>query len=142
LFGYAFWLALRPQPFLPRGRLFMRDIKRRCRKLRKRWTRSATIALSAALLTGCVTESFSALTAAGSLGGAYLSYLSSEKGEPVIVTPPIVDYADAVQDLAADELERLGPPCARDVVLADCSALARFVTDYGVLRDKIRAAKE
>ncbi len=87
-------------------------------------------------------RNFSALTAAGSLDGAYLSYLSAEKGEPQIVTPPIVDYADAVQDLAADELERLGPPCARDVVLADRSALARFVTDYGVLRDKIRAAKE
>ena len=100
------------------------------------------IALSMTLLTGCVTESFSALTAAGSLGGAALNYFAAKTGEPVIVTPPIVDYTDAVQDLAADELERLGPPCARDVVVADCSALARFVTDYGVLRDKIRAAKE
>jgi len=100
------------------------------------------IALSMTLLTGCVTESFSALSAAGSLGGAALNYLAAEKGKPVIVAPPIVDYADAVQDLAADELERLGPPCARDTVIADCSALARMVTDYGVLRDKIRAAKE
>ena len=93
------------------------------------------------LLTGCVTESFSALTAVGSLGGAALNYFGTKKGKPVIVTPPIVDYSDTVQGLAADELERLGPPCARDVVVADCSALARFVTDYGVLRDKIRAGK-
>jgi len=103
--------------------------------------RSAMIALSMIPLTGCVTESFSALTAVGSLGGAYLNYLGAEKGEPVIVTPPLVDYADAVQGLAADELEQLGPPCARDVVIADCSALARMVTDYDVLRDKIRASK-
>lgn len=100
------------------------------------------IALSMTLLTGCVTESFSALTAAGSLGGATLNYLAAEKSKPVIVAPPIVDYSDAVQDLAADELSQLGPPCARDTVIADCSALARFVTDYGVLRDKIRAAKK
>ena len=99
------------------------------------------IGLSMTLLTGCVTESFSALTAVGSLGGAALNYFGTKKGKPVIVTPPIVDYSDTVQGLAADELERLGPPCARDVVVADCSALARFVTDYGVLRDKIRAAK-
>lgn len=104
--------------------------------------RSTMIALSMTLLTGCVTESFSAVGAVGSLGGAYLNYLSAEKGEPVIVTPAIVDYSDAVQDLAADELSQLGPPCARDTVIADCSALARFVTDYGVLRDKIRAAKK
>ena len=115
-------------------------MKKLCARLKKRWMKSATIVLSMTLLTGCVTESFSALSAAGSLGGAYLNYLSAEKGEPVIVTPPIVDYSDAVQDLAADELGQLGPPCARDVVVADCSALARFVTDYGVLRDKIRAA--
>ena len=47
--------------------------------------------------------------------------------------------ACAVQDLAAVEL---GPPCARDTVIENCSALARFVTEYGVLRDKIRAAKK
>ena len=50
--------------------------------------------------------------------------------------------ACAVQDLAADELAQLGPPCARDTVIENCSALARFVTEYGVLRDKIRAAKK
>ena len=99
------------------------------------------IGLSMTLLTGCVTETFSAIGAAGALGSAYFDWKAKEKGEPQIVTPPIVDYSDVVQGLAADELEQLGPPCARDVVVSDCSALARMVTDYGVLRDKIRASK-
>ena len=47
--------------------------------------------------------------------------------------------ACAVQDLAADEL---GPPCARETVIENCSVLARCVTEYGVIRDKIRAAKK
>lgn len=92
-------------------------------------------------LNGCATI-VSSVGAAASVAGAYFDYLTSEKGEAVIVTPPIVDYTSEIQVRAADEFERLGPPCARDTVTENCSAIARFVMDYGTLRDKIRAAKE
>jgi hypothetical protein len=94
------------------------------------------------LVTGCVTAVSSGVGAAASVTGAYFDYLTSEKGEAVIVTPPIVDYTSEIQTRAADEFEQLGPPCARDTVTENCSAVARFVMDYGTLRDKIRAAKE
>ncbi len=58
------------------------------------------------------------------------------------MTPPIVDYTSVIQSRAANELEKLGPPCARDTVAENCSAVVRLVMDYGTLRDKIRAAKE
>lgn len=93
-------------------------------------------------LSGCVTAVGSSIGAAASVTGAYFDFLTSEKGEAVIVTPPIVDYTSEIQVRAADEFERLGPPCARDTVSENCSAIARFVMDYGTLRDKIRAAKE
>ena len=73
---------------------------------------------------------------------AYFDYLISEKGETVIVTPPLVDYTSEIQSRAADEFEKLGPPCARDTVTANCSAAARLLMDYGTLRDKIRASKD
>ena len=50
------------------------------------------------------------------------------------MTPPLVDYTSEIQDRAADEFEKLGPPCARDA--------ARLLMDYGTLRDKIRASKD
>lgn len=92
-------------------------------------------------LNGCATV-VTSVGAGASVAGAYFDYLTSEKGEAVIVTPPIVDYTAEIQTRAADEFERLGPPCARDTVTENCSAIARFVMDYGTLRDKIRAAKE
>ena len=92
-------------------------------------------------LSGCVTVVTSSVGAAASVTGAYFDYLTSEKGEAVIVTPPIVDYTGEVQSRAADEFEKLGPPCARDHLTENCSAAARFIMDYGTLRDKIRAAK-
>lgn len=55
--------------------------------------------------------------------------------------PRIVDYTVEVQELAADELETLGPPCPRDAVFGGCSAVARFVLDYGDLRNRLRAAR-
>jgi hypothetical protein len=91
-------------------------------------------------LNGCATVATS-IGAGASVAGAYFDYLTSEKGEAVIVTPPIVDYTAEIQTRAADEFERLGPPCARDIVTENCSAVARFVMDYGTLREKIRAAK-
>ena len=42
-------------------------------------------------LTGCVTEIFSGVSAAGSIGSAYINYLAKEKGEAVIVTPDLED---------------------------------------------------
>jgi hypothetical protein len=68
--------------------------------------------------------------------------LSSEKGEAVVITPPIVNYSDEIQKTAASELQKIGEPCPRDVVVRECSAIARLVIDYGDLRRKIRAAKD
>lgn len=122
-------------------------VSRRVARRRQHQRRSRGSLLLAAIviclvpLAGCVTALSSGVGAAASVTGAYFDYLSSEKGEPVIVTPPLVDYAPEIQGRAADELERLGPPCARDTIVADCSAAARLIIDYGVLREKIRAAK-
>ena len=93
-------------------------------------------------LSACVTAIGSGIGAAASVTGAYFDYLTSEKGEAVIVTPPLTEYAPEIMSRAADEFEKLGPPCARDTIVADCSAAARLIMDYGTLRDKIRAAKD
>ena len=93
-------------------------------------------------LSACVTAIGSSVGAAASLTGAYFDYLTSEKGEAVVVTPPLTEYAPEITSRAADEFEKLGPPCARDTIVADCSAAARLIMDYGTLRDKIRAAKD
>ena len=58
------------------------------------------------------------------------------------MAPDIVDYTAAVQARAADELDRLGKPCPADTVIADCSAMARFIIDYGRMRDQVRATRE
>jgi len=105
------------------------------------WTMCVSV-LCAVLLSGCATAVSSGLSAAGSLASGYFSYKTAEKGEAVIVTPPLVDYSDAIQSTAADKLEQLGAPCPRDVVIANCSAIARMIIDYGDLRRKIRAAKK
>ena len=57
------------------------------------------------------------------------------------VVPPVILYEPEVQERAADELEQLGPPCARDTVYPGCSAVHRFVIDYQLMRDQIRAVK-
>ena len=93
-------------------------------------------------LTGCVTETFSALGAAGSLGTAYFGYLAKEKGEPVVVTPDIEEYSEGLQALAADELEGLAPPCGRSEIVKGCSVVHRMVIDYGDLRRRSRASKD
>ena len=75
--------------------------------------------------------------------GAYFDYKGAEKGEPVIVTPPIEDYSKELQDAAAAEMKSLNGPCPRDtVIVANCSAVKRMVIDYGDLRQRIRAARE
>lgn len=122
-----------------------RSLKARPEKPSKRrvnvWMLLVVISLLIIPLTGCVTVATSLLSAGGSIASGYFGYLTSEKGEAVIVTPPIVEYDPKVQSRAADEFEKLGPPCARDTIIADCSAAARLIMDYGTLREKIRAAK-
>ena len=100
------------------------------------------IAASLLLLPGCLVETSSTLGAAGSLGSAYLNYQSAEKGQAVIITPPLVDYSREIQSAAAHELEAMGVPCPRDFVADDCSVPARMIIDYGDLREKIRAANK
>ena len=58
-----------------------------------------------------------------------------------VATPPVSQYSAEVQDLAADELEAMGPPCPRDAVYGGCSAVKRLVMDYGWMREQARAAK-
>ena len=81
--------------------------------------------------------------AGASAVGAYFDYKGAEKGEPVIVTPPIEDYSKELQDAAAAEMKALNGPCPRDtVIVAHCSAVKRMMIDYGDLRQRIRAARE
>ena len=97
-----------------------------------------------ALPTGCLTAASSVVRAGPGLGGggAYWDYKGAEKGEPVIVTPPIEAYSKELQDAAAAEMKALNGPCPRDTVnVSGCSALKRLVIDYGDLRHHIRAAK-
>lgn len=69
-------------------------------------------------------------------GGANSSGLS------FIASPTLDDYSARVMDMAAGEMEQLGPPCARDFVYPGCSALVRLAIDYGDLRQRLRAAGE
>lgn len=85
----------------------------------------------------------SVVGAGASAVGAYWDYRGAEKGEPVIVTPPLEEYATAVQSAAAAEMASLPGPCPRDkVVVRGCSVMKRMVIDYGDLRRRIRAAKK
>jgi len=104
--------------------------------------RMCAILLCLVLPSGCVTAVSSGLGAVGSLASGYFSYKTAEKGEAIIVTPPLVDYSAEIQATAATKLGQLGAPCPRDVVVAGCSAIARMIIDYGDLRRRIRAAKK
>ncbi len=59
-----------------------------------------------------------------------------------LATPELFEYADGVQARAAVEMMHLGPPCPRDAVFGGCSAVHRFVIDYGFVRDQVRAARQ
>ena len=100
------------------------------------------MALSLVLPTGCVmvASSASVVGAGASAVGAYFDYKGAEKGEAVIVTPPLSSYSPEVLRQAADEMDSMRQPCARDIP-GDCSAMSRMVIDYSDLREKIRAAK-
>ena len=74
--------------------------------------------------------------------GAYWDYKGAEKGEPVIVTPPIEAYSKEPHDAAAAEMKAIPGPCPRDTInVSGCSALKRLVIDYGALRQRMRAVK-
>ena len=90
-----------------------------------------------------MTVASSVVGAGASAVGAYYDYKGAEKGEPVIVTPPIEDYSKELQAAAAAEMKAIPDPCPRDTVnVSDCSALKRLVIDFGDLRQRIRAARE
>lgn len=55
-----------------------------------------------------------------------------------LVLPTLEHYAAEVQNHAADELEKLGPPCPRTEVTPDCSAVKTLVNDYKTMRDRVR----
>lgn len=60
--------------------------------------------------------------------------------EPVAL-PTLYQYAPEVQAKAAEELgEAIRAPCPRETVIDGCSATARLVYDYFLLREGIRAA--
>jgi len=124
-----------------RGKSLTRSGRKRSRVRAFVWTVCVSV-ICAGLLSGCVTAVSSGLGAFGSLASGYFSYKTAKKGAAVIVTPPLVEYSNAIQTTAADKLEQLGQPCARDVVVGNCSAIARMIIDYGDLRQKIRAAKK
>jgi hypothetical protein len=100
------------------------------------------IGLCLILPSGCVTVASSIVGAGASATGAYFDYLTAEKAEGVVIVPLMQEYGTAVQSQAADELDLLKSPCPADIVVPNCSALARMIIDYGVLRDKIRAAAD
>ena len=132
---------LRRSPSSWRGKSHRPSSSKKSPVRRLAWT-ACGLALFAVLLSGCVTTASSVVGAGASLGSAYFNWLAKEKSEPIIVAPDVVDYSASVQDRAAAELDVLGEPCPTDAVLADCSALARFVGDYGRMRDQVRAAKK
>tara|TARA_A100000172_G_scaffold38994_1_gene23777 strand:+ start:2351 stop:2785 length:435 start_codon:yes stop_codon:yes gene_type:complete len=144
MFGLLWGDAQRLPPLPPsswRGHSLRQGNAKPWKRRGSAWMLLAIMCLTI-LVTGCVTAVSSGVGAAASVTGAYFDYLTSEKGEAVVVTPPLTDYAPEIMARAADEFEQLGPPCARDTIVADCSAAARLIMDYGTLRDKIRAAKD
>ncbi|MFC4350226.1 hypothetical protein ACFOW6_01590 [Fodinicurvata halophila] len=56
--------------------------------------------------------------------------------------PTLYSYTAAFQEKAAQELGCLPPPCRRNVVSEDCSAVGTFVEDYGSVRAEIRAIED
>tara|TARA_R100000152_G_C6733149_1_gene157585 strand:- start:151 stop:609 length:459 start_codon:yes stop_codon:yes gene_type:complete len=119
---------------------------RQRRLLRKRgnaWTKCSLLT-ALILLQGCgagISEIAAIASASASSAGAYFDYKTSEKAEPVIVTPPTAEYSSEFMMRAALELEYLKRPCAKDEPSDTCSTLGRMILDYGDLRAKIKAAK-
>ena len=131
---------------LPIGLAGVSRRARKRRQLRKRVKGWKVFLIMTCLLlpTGCavgISEGASIIGAGASSLGAWFDYKAAEKGEPVVVTPPTVDYSQDIMGKAATELEYLKPPCPRDIALENCSAISRMIIDYADLRQKIRGAK-
>ena len=101
-----------------------------------------SIGLCLILPSGCVTAASSILGAGASATGAYFDYLTAEKAEGVVIVPPMQEYTPEFLAKAAVETDFLKEPCPHDTVSDECSALGQMLIDYGVLRDKIRAAAD
>lgn len=143
LYGRVLESAPRWQAPSSWGGVGRRVRRRRLYLKRKHAWQIFVIALILLVPTGCVTVASSVVGAGASAVGAYWDYRGAEKGEPVIVTPPLEEYATAVQSAAAAEMASLPGPCPRDkVVVRGCSVMKRMVIDYGDLRRRIRAAKD
>jgi hypothetical protein len=80
---------------------------------------------------------------APSLGAAL--FLSACSHTPVAVCPAIVEYSMEQQNQAADELCQLSglqPGCSVEALrAAPQSTLGKFMTDYGVLRARLRSCQ-
>ena len=145
-FSLSHWSPVSPLPGYPSGWGGVSRRVRRRRLLKKRgkgWTRWPLLT-ALLLLPGCgagITELAAIAGASASSVGAYFDYKTLEKVEPVIVTPPTVQYSSEFMMRAALELEYLKPPCAADEPSDTCSTLGRMILDYGDLRAKIKAAK-
>ena len=134
-------VPLRRRPSSWRGVCRRQNARKMRSPLKLVWT-TCLIGAVGILLAGCVTTAFSAVSASAGAASAYFDYKTSEASEPIVVTPDLPSYSANVQDKAADELEKLSQPCPRDNVISDCSAVARFVLDYGRMREQIRSAKK
>ncbi len=62
-------------------------------------------------------------------------------GTTSVVTPELEAYSDSFQAKAAQEMAEDGRrPCDRQQPRPPCSALKRLAVDYGVMRERVRAA--
>lgn len=71
--------------------------------------------------------------------GLLLTACATAVSDPQIVTPTLFSYSDQFQARLAQELEAMAPACDREKPADDCSAAARVVRDYGIVREEIRA---
>ena len=60
----------------------------------------------------------------------------------IIVAPEVVPYSNTVQKRAAEEMTGMGPACPRDNVFGGCSAVKRFILDYGHMRNQSRELRK
>ncbi len=58
--------------------------------------------------------------------------------KPVIVAPSLDRYSEEFETKLADELEQLAPPCPRDYIVPNCSALYRITLDGIHLRNRVK----
>ncbi len=77
----------------------------------------------------------------GLLAASLLLASCAGTNSEIVVTPTLFEYSRALTNKAADEYAKLPPPCDRLEPVKPCSALKRFINDYGQVRDEIRAAR-